>query len=382
MQGHIPPLYNSIDIRHADFKLAPIDVNAFPGGFNNLSEAAGIKAVKEFKQHLNANYNNPKNILLIPENHTRNQRYLDNVAVLQNLIIKAGFNVQLGSIGNSEDGVDGLLPHAKPVKQSGRLVLDNGFVADAVILNNDLTAGASSEIIGLDIPVLPHPLMGWYNRRKSSCFYHYDILAREFASRFGIDAWQITTESEKCVYMNFKERKGLDCVAVSMRRLSEKVQNKYNEYAIKEEPYVFVKADSGTYGMGIMTAKKPEDITEMNKNVRKKMNVIKEGVTNSEVIMQEGVRTIDSIGNQAAEAMAYVVNGHFVGGAFRINAERGSEGNMNGPGVTFRPFEDVLENEFSGHDNLSEYLQAVSLIAELSAIAATREQEFYKDTEA
>ena len=37
-------------------------------------------------------------ILLIPENHTRNQFYLKNVAVLSSLITKAGFEVVLGSL--------------------------------------------------------------------------------------------------------------------------------------------------------------------------------------------------------------------------------------------------------------------------------------------
>ncbi len=31
-----PPLYSSVDIRHAGFKVGAIDTNLFPGGFNNL----------------------------------------------------------------------------------------------------------------------------------------------------------------------------------------------------------------------------------------------------------------------------------------------------------------------------------------------------------
>src|SRR5262245_56253624 len=32
-----PPVYGSIDLRNAGFKLAPIDMNLFPAGFNNLN---------------------------------------------------------------------------------------------------------------------------------------------------------------------------------------------------------------------------------------------------------------------------------------------------------------------------------------------------------
>ncbi|MCL2644325.1 MAG: glutamate--cysteine ligase, partial [Betaproteobacteria bacterium] len=33
---HVPPFYGSVDLRNAGFKLAPVDMNLFPGGFNNL----------------------------------------------------------------------------------------------------------------------------------------------------------------------------------------------------------------------------------------------------------------------------------------------------------------------------------------------------------
>jgi hypothetical protein len=35
-QEHTPPFYGSVDLRNAGFKLAPVDMNLFPGGFNNL----------------------------------------------------------------------------------------------------------------------------------------------------------------------------------------------------------------------------------------------------------------------------------------------------------------------------------------------------------
>jgi glutamate--cysteine ligase len=34
---HTPPFYSSVDLRNAGFKLAPVDTNLFPGGFNNLN---------------------------------------------------------------------------------------------------------------------------------------------------------------------------------------------------------------------------------------------------------------------------------------------------------------------------------------------------------
>ena len=35
---HTPPFYSSVDIRNAGFKLAPVDTNLYPGGWNNLTQ--------------------------------------------------------------------------------------------------------------------------------------------------------------------------------------------------------------------------------------------------------------------------------------------------------------------------------------------------------
>ena len=46
-----PFVYNSVDLRNSGFKLAPVDTNLFPAGFNNLNEKERIRAamvVKEF----------------------------------------------------------------------------------------------------------------------------------------------------------------------------------------------------------------------------------------------------------------------------------------------------------------------------------------------
>ncbi|NBS94489.1 MAG: glutamate--cysteine ligase, partial [Betaproteobacteria bacterium] len=34
---HTPPFYGSVDLRNAGYKLAPVDMNLFPAGFNNLN---------------------------------------------------------------------------------------------------------------------------------------------------------------------------------------------------------------------------------------------------------------------------------------------------------------------------------------------------------
>ncbi|MCP5362219.1 MAG: glutamate--cysteine ligase [Hyphomicrobiales bacterium] len=71
----IPFFYTSVDIRHAGFKIAPVDTNLFPAGFNILSLEARKIAVEQAKQYVQTYYPNAKTILIIGENHTRNRYY-------------------------------------------------------------------------------------------------------------------------------------------------------------------------------------------------------------------------------------------------------------------------------------------------------------------
>src|SRR5690242_12682558 len=92
------PFYGSVDLRNAGFKLAPVDTNLFPAGFNNLNPAFEALCVQALQVAVERVCPTAKGILLVPENHTRNLYYLENVATLQSLIRKAGFNVHIGSL--------------------------------------------------------------------------------------------------------------------------------------------------------------------------------------------------------------------------------------------------------------------------------------------
>jgi glutamate--cysteine ligase len=92
------PFYASVDLRNSGFKLAPVDTNLFPGGFNNLnpdflhlSVQAAMVAVEKVCPEAHR-------LLIIPENHTRNGYYLRNVVELANILKQAGMNIRVGSI--------------------------------------------------------------------------------------------------------------------------------------------------------------------------------------------------------------------------------------------------------------------------------------------
>jgi len=95
---HTPPFYSSVDVRNAGFKLAPVDTNLYPGGWNNLTPEMLPLAVQAAMAAIEKICPEARNLLLIPENHTRNTFYLSNVAQLQRIFHMAGLNVRVGSI--------------------------------------------------------------------------------------------------------------------------------------------------------------------------------------------------------------------------------------------------------------------------------------------
>ena len=95
---HTPPFYSSVDIRNAGFKLAPVDTNLYPGGWNNLTDEMLPLAVQAAMAAIEKICPEARNLLIIPENHARTPLYLANVAQLSRIFHRAGLNVRIGSI--------------------------------------------------------------------------------------------------------------------------------------------------------------------------------------------------------------------------------------------------------------------------------------------
>ena len=93
-----PPFYASVDLRNASFKIAPVDTNLFPAGFNNLNPSFLPLAIQAIQATIEEVMPGCQKILLIPESHTRNPFYFENMGKLQELILKAGFKVSIGSL--------------------------------------------------------------------------------------------------------------------------------------------------------------------------------------------------------------------------------------------------------------------------------------------
>jgi glutamate--cysteine ligase len=377
------PFYASVDLRNSGFKLAPVDTNLFPGGFNNLNPDFLPLCVQAAMVAVEKICPEARRLLVIPENHTRNTYYLRNVAALTNIMRQAGLEVRIGSLSQEITEPTSLETHdggsilLEPVQRKGnRLVLED-FDSCAVLLNNDLSAGIPEILQNLEQSLMPPLHAGWATRRKSQHFSAYNRVASEFAQLLGIDEWLLNPYFETCGEIDFHARTGEECLAAKVEELLAKIQAKYQQYGVDQEPFVIVKADAGTYGMGIMTVKSSEDVRDLNRKQRNKMSVVKEGLQVSEVIIQEGVYTFECINDAVAEPVIYMMDHYVVGGFYRVHTGRGVDENLNAPGMHFVPlaFEAScsLPDRKGAPDALPNRFYAYGVVGRLALLAAAIE---------
>ncbi len=387
-QDNTPPFYGSVDIRNAGYKIAPVDTNLFPGGFNNLSDEMIPLAVIAVQSSIDKYCPDAKHLLLIPENHTRNTFYLENVFRLTQILQQAGLIVRLGSLNTEVNTPIKLITASNNIlvieplircKQGNQERLGlAGFDPCIILLNNDLTIGAPAILRDLNSQIILPPLKaGWATRRKTHHFSMYDYVAKSFASELGIDDWLINPYFSKSSGLDFSEGTGISTLQDNVSDVLEKIKLKYTEYNINETPFLIVKADAGTYGMGIMQVKSPDDLNHLNRKQRNKMSIIKEGIPVNEVIIQEGVPTIEQVNGATAEPVVYMMDRFVIGGFYRVNIQRGRDENLNAPGMSFEPlaFEKPCNIVDSHHQkgDLNNRFYTYGVVSRLALLAASME---------
>lgn len=379
--------YCSVDLRDAGDKIAPVDCNLFPAGFNNICEidlgcAPGIFREEIRKLALNLGSKPPERILIVPENHTENRYYLENLHHLRNILEEAGFETAFGRYGG-EPSVFTLQSVSEKtiiqyplILEGGRARLENGFDPDWILLNNDFSSGRPEGLIGLQQPVLPAPDLGWFRRKKSDHFVHYNRLAGEFAALIGIDPWSIQIESVPVDGVDFGTDTGLDRVIAESERMLHSIGEHYRKRGLDRKPALFIKNDSGTYGMGIMVIHSVDELKNMNRRTRNKMSMGKNRSRIDRILIQEGVPTTLTTDGSTSEPVVYMMGSELIGGFIRANTERDDMDNLNSQGMFFKKlcFKDLSDCLSDGNPDELPHLEAVyGMIGKLSALAAAAE---------
>jgi len=342
---HTPPFYSSVDIRNAGFKLAPVDTNLYPGGWNNLTQEMLPLAVQAAQAAIEKICPEARNLLVIPENHSRNTFYLANVAQLVRIFHMAGLNVRVGSIDPAIKSPKKIaLPNGEtvclePVVRTKRRLGLKHFDPCTILLNTDLSAGTPGILEDLHEQYLLPPLhAGWSVRRKSNHFHSYEEVSKRFGKLLGIDPWLINPMYAKAADVSFATGQGIDVLTSHVDALLTKVRRKYKEYGINEKPFVVVKTDNGTAGLGVMTVRDAKEIDALVRRPRaSKAGTAKEGQELGDLIVQEGVLTNERVHNGVAEPVVYMMDRYVVGGFYRVHAERAPDENLNLPGASFVP---------------------------------------------
>ncbi len=240
------------------------------------------------------------------------------MARLTDLLRQSGLDVRIGTLIPEIKQLtlisnpDGSRLLFEPLKRRGNRLYLDGFDPCTILLNSDLSAGIPSILQGIKGQCIIPPLhAGRWFRRKSQHFIAYSNVVKQFAELLLIDPWVLEPFYANCSEVNFHTRKGETCLADNISMILEKTRVKYRELGIQETPYVVVKADAGTYGMGIMIVKDAKEIINLNSKQRNKMAVIKEGLLVSDVLIQEGVPTIEKVNEAVAESVVYMVDRFF-----------------------------------------------------------------------
>jgi glutamate--cysteine ligase len=343
-QERTPPFYCSVDLRNAGFKIAPVDTNLYPGGFNNLSAEVLPLAVQAAMVGIEKYCPDAKGLLIVAESNTESANYRQNLARLSMLLRQTGLDVRIGSLSATItaslrlDLPDGQHLMLEPVMRRGRRVGLENFDPCAILLNNDLSAGLPAMLSNLQEQVLLPPLhAGWTVRRKTQHFSAYNDVVKKFAKLIDIDPWLLNPYFGHCKEVDFYERTGEQCLTSKVDVLLKQIRAKYKEYGITETPFVVVKANAGTYGMGIMTVKDAAAVANLDQLQQSSMSQRKEGLEVAEVMLQEGVPTVETTAGGTAEPVVYMIDKYVVGGFYRVNKTRGRDENLNSPDAQFVP---------------------------------------------
>ena len=363
------PLYSSVDLRFSEHKIAPIDTNVFPAGFNNLSVEFRKNAGKLFREYLLSRYPSARKILLVPELNTKNAYYWENVWVIKSILEDEDYEVRVG-IANEEfrretvsfSSASGQTIEAKRVFQEEGSAMIDGFVPDIVMINNDFSERCPKTLHNLRQPVLPPVEIGWHARKEDVHFEFYNRLCCELADILEVDPWVMSVETvlESGVDFDFPEDR--ERISARAGEIFSKIKSEYSKRDIDHEPSLFVKSNSGTYGMAVASISDPQSIMEMNSRDRKRMRVSKGGVPVRDVVIQEGVPTSLRVNNGlVGEPVVYLVQSQVAGMFYRVNPLRGELENLNSRGMEFLPCEASLP------DGIPEAFDLVSKVATIAA---------------
>ena len=268
------PFYSSFDLRDSSVKISPVDANLFPAGFNNICEVDKQKAIQLCQSYLNTHFSNIKSVILLAEEHTNNPFYWDNIYSLRNLIERSGIPFVYVCVPGKNIKEDITLTSANGYSIEVFVLKNKIHQSQLIISNNDFSVDYQ---LNLPIAITPPISAGWNRRRKHSFFNEYNLLAKEFAGLMKLDHDYLTIKTKRFTDFQVNNPKCLKKLTAEVTTFLSELEKVYKKIHKKREqkPFVFLKNNSGTYGLGMTSINSPKDIENWNYKIKKKMKTAK-----------------------------------------------------------------------------------------------------------
>lgn len=336
------PAYTSVDIRDSGAKIASVDANIYPAGFNNICDVDREAAPQAVAAYLKQLYGDLKKVALVTEEHTTNAYYWQNVFALKTMIETAGYEIHLAfpqkmdsfKVESANGNV--LDVHGSWGNSKGDLELSNGFVPEIILSNNDFSQSLEEWAGSFTEQINPPREVGWHKRKKSEHFKYYNEYAGQFAEILDLPKEYFQIKTELFSGFDMTDENSKQALATKVDQFIGELEEQYTAMGINYKPMVFVKNNAGTYGLAVKEAKSGEDVLSWNNRARTKMKAAKGGNKVEEVIIQEGIPSRIKSEESVAEPVVYLFGCKLIGGFLRTHNKKGESESLNSPGAVYK----------------------------------------------
>jgi glutamate--cysteine ligase len=164
----------------------------------------------------------------------------------------------------------------------------------------------------------------------------YNQLVEEFAQLVGFDPFLLNVKTQVFENFDMSDLASKEKLAAAVDQMIAELKVEYAKRGIQQEPFLFVKNNSGTYGLAVARVGSGKEVLSWNNRSRTKMKAAKGGREVEEVIIQEGISSVVTADAAAAEPVIYMIGCELAGGFLRTHAEKGSTDSLNSPGAVYK----------------------------------------------
>ena len=115
--------------------------------------------------------------------------------------------------------------------------------------------------------------LGWHKGKSNHIHTLNDLTKKMILDcNLNIDPWLLSKFMVQISSVDINNENDRQRLTDAAEELLEKINKKYKENNINETPYLVLKSDNGTYGMGVISINDPKEILTLNRKNRNKLH--------------------------------------------------------------------------------------------------------------